>query len=207
MPDQEIDTYDDLTVAFASQWPARTDIAPISNHILRLAEALFNSKLRMRQMETTATLTPDIDNICALPTDYIEYKRVVELASIRRRLAYITEDAADRLYPTRSAGLACNFTILGSGLMAFPLSTNDIELTYYQKIPALSGDNQTNWLLTEHPNAYMHACLMYVGQYVQDADRMLSESQFLQTYLDLMAAVENRGKFGNAGVTLGGCTP
>jgi hypothetical protein len=199
-------TYSDLVTAITTDWPARPDILANADQFIVLAEAIFNSKLRMRQMETTATLTP-VSNLCTLPTDYIEYKRVVEVASIRRPLDYITEDAADRLYPDRASGLACNFTILGTQLMAFPLSTNNIELTYYQKIPALSGSNTTNWLLTAHPNAYLHACLLYVGEYIKDAERISGESQFLQSYIDLMQSVDNRGKFGNAGVTLTGCTP
>jgi len=199
-------TYSDLVTAITSDWPARSDIAASADQFIVLAEAIANSKLRMRQMETTATLTP-VSNLCTLPTDYIEYKRAVEVASIRRRLEYITEDAADALYPDRASGLACNFTILGSQLMAFPLSTNDIELTYYQKIPGLTSTNTTNWLLTAHPNFYLHACLLYVGEYIGDATRVSNESQFLQSYIDLMNAVENRGKFGNAGVTLTGCTP
>jgi hypothetical protein len=199
-------TYSDLVTAITSDWPARTDLAANVDQFIVLAEAIFNSKLRMRQMETTATLVP-VSNLCTLPTDYIEYKRVVEVASIRRPLDYITEDAADRLYPDRASGLACNFTILGTQLMAFPLSTNNIELTYYQKIPGLTSTNTTNWLLTAHPNAYLHACLLYVGEFIKDADRVATESQFLQSYFDLMNAVENRGKFGNAGVTLTGCTP
>lgn len=201
-----ISTYSDLVTAITNDWPARSDISANADQFIGLAEAVLNSKLRMRQMETTATLTP-VSNLCTLPTDYLEYKRVVEVASIRRPLDYITEDAADRLYPDHAAGLACNFTILGTQLMAFPLSSNDIELTYYQKIPGLSGSNTTNWLLTAHPNAYLHACLLYVGEYIRDADRVSTESQFLQSYIDLMNAVETRGKFGNAGVTLTGCTP
>jgi hypothetical protein len=46
-----------------------------------------------------------------------------------------------------------------------------------------------------------------VGEYIKDADRISTESQFLQSYIDLMNSVEARGKFGNAGVTLTGCTP
>lgn len=199
-------SYSDLVTAITTDWPARPDILANVDQFIVLAEAIFNSKLRMRQMETTATLTPVL-NLCTLPTDYIEYKRVVEVASIRRPLEYITEDAADRIYPDRAAGLACNFTILGTQLMAFPLSTNNIELTYYQKIPALTSTNTTNWLLTAHPNAYLHACLLYVGEYIQDSGRISAESQFLQSYIDLMHSVDNRGKFGNAGVTLTGCTP
>jgi hypothetical protein len=201
-----IATYADLVTAISSDWPARSDIASAADTFIQLAEAIFNSKLRMRQMEATTTLTP-VSNLCTLPTDYIEYKRVVEVASIRRPLTYITEDAADRLYPDRAAGLACNFTIMGSQLQAFPLSSNDIELTYYQKIPGLTSSNTTNWLLTAHPNAYLHACLLYVGEYIKDADRIATESQFLQSYIDVMMSAETRSKFGNAGVTLTGCTP
>jgi hypothetical protein len=199
-------TYADLVTAITTDWPARPEISTNVDQFIALAEAIFNSKLRMRQMETTATLVP-VSNLCTLPSDYIEYKRVVEVASIRRPLDYITEDAADRLYPDRASGLACNFTILGTQLMAFPLSTNNIELTYYQKIPGLTSTNTTNWLLTAHPNAYLHACLLYVGEFIKDADRVATESHFLQSYFDLMNAVETRGKFGNAGVTLTGCTP
>jgi hypothetical protein len=201
-----IATYSDLVTAFTSDWPARSDIAAVADTIIQLAEAVFNAKLRMRQMETTATLTP-VSNLCTLPSDYLESKRVVEVASIRRRLEYITEDAADALYPDRASGLACNFTIMGTQLQAFPLSSNNIELTYYQKIPGLTSTNTTNWLLTAHPNFYLHACLLYVGEYIKDADRISTESQFLQSYIDLMNSVEARGKFGNAGVTLTGCTP
>jgi hypothetical protein len=201
-----IATYSDLVTAITSDWPARSDIAAIADTVIQLAEGIFNGKLRMRQMETTATLVP-VSNLCTLPSDYLEYKRVVEVASIRRRLDYITEDASDALYPDRAAGLACNFTILGTQLQAFPLSSNNIELTYYQKIPGLTSTNTTNWLLTAHPNAYLHACLLYIGEYIKDADRISTESQFLQSYIDLMNSLEMRGKFGNAGVTLTGITP
>lgn len=199
-------TYSDLVTAVTSDWPARSDIATNADQFIALAEAIFNNKLRMRQMETTVSLTP-VSNLCTLPSDYIEYKRVVEKASIRRPLDYITEDAADRIYPDRAAGLACNFTIMGTQLQAFPLSSNDIELTYYQKIPGLTSTNTTNWLLTAHPNVYLHACLLYVGEFIKDAGRIATESQFLQSYIDIMMSAENRGKFGNAGVTLTGCTP
>jgi hypothetical protein len=201
-----IATYSDLVTAITSDWPARSDIAAIADTVIQLAEGIFNGKLRMRQMETTTTLVP-VSNLCTLPSDYLEYKRVVEVASIRRRLDYITEDASDALYPDRAAGLACNFTILGTQLQAFPLSSNNIELTYYQKIPGLTSTNTTNWLLTAHPNAYLHACLLYIGEYIKDADRISTESQFLQSYIDLMNSLEMRGKFGNAGVTLTGITP
>lgn len=204
-----ITTYAELKTAIPNWFRDRQDLAAQTDEFIDLAEALLNSKLRCRQMETVASLTPT-NNVCTLPTDYVEYKRVVEEASIRRKLAYITEDAADGLYPSRYSGLACHFMIVGSSLTALPLSANNIELTYYQKLPALSDSNTTNWLLTEHPGLYLHACLMYAAEYVSDGlnvDDIARESKWVETYLGTISEVDNRGKFGNAGVVLQGITP
>lgn len=118
------------------------------------------SPLRVREMVAVTSLAPTA-GACTLPTDYLEYRRVVEEASIRRDLRYIAPTAVEQAYADRAGGLACDFTIIGSSLLMFPVSSNDIELTYYQKIPALSSGNTTNWLLTKHPTLYLHGGLMH----------------------------------------------
>lgn len=199
-----VTNYSELKTAFgASGWFLGRDMTTQVDEIIDLAEAYLNTKLRCRQMETTTDLTP-ASNVCTLPTDYLEYKRVVEKASIRRRLDYITEDAADRLYPTRSSGLACHFMIVGSSLTALPLSANDIELTYYQKVPALSDSATTNWLLTAHPGLYVAACKMYAAEYVEEDEIVQKEALLVGQYIENIHALDNRAKFGNAGVTLPG---
>lgn len=186
-----------------SEWYKGRDLSADVDVFIDLAEAYFNAKLRARQMETIASISHS-SNTYALPSDYLEYKRVVEKASIRRRLEYIAEDAVEELYPTRASGLSCHFTIIGSTIYTFPLSTTDIELTYYAKIPALSGSATTNWLLLAHPGLYLHACLMYAAEYVKDGDDILKEAQFVETYIDNIHALDNRAKFARAGVTLSG---
>lgn len=198
-----ISTYADLKAAITLWFMGRSDLAEVSDDMIDLTEGLLNQTLRCREMETIASLTPT-NNVCTLPTDYIEYKRVVELASIRRPLEYITESGADDLYPTRAAGLACNFMIIGNDLTALPLSSNDIELTYYQALPALSEDNTTNWLLTKFPNVYLHGCLMHAAEYVKNTEEGVKEGGLFQRYIDMLTASDNRAKFGNAGVTLSG---
>jgi hypothetical protein len=199
----EITDYSSLKNEMLSWYKDRTDLAGFADTVVDLTEAYFNLKLRVREMEATTDLTPT-DNVCTLPSDYIEYKRVVELASIRRPMEYITEDAADRIYPTRASGLACNFMIVGDDLTALPLSSNDIELTYYQKIPALSDSNTTNWLLTKLPNLYLHTGMMYLAELAEDDAKMTKEIPLVERFVDLLNAADNRGKFGNAGVTLTG---
>lgn len=199
-----ISTYVELQTAIQDWYEDRADLQPFTADFISLAEAYFNLNLRVRQMETSTDLTPDGDGVCTLPTDYIEAKRVVELASIRRALEYITEDAADDYYPTRSADLACHYMILGSELTALPISSNDIELSYYQAIPALSDSNTTNWLLTKSPNLYLHTCLMYAAEWLHENDEVAKEAALVARFVDLLQGADNRGKFGNAGMTLRG---
>ncbi len=200
-----ITTYTGLKAAIQSFYKDRSDL-PFDD-LIGLAEAYFNVELRCREMEVVEDLTPDVDGVCTLPTDYLEYKRVVELASIRRPLEYITEDGADSLYPTRTAGLACHFMIVGNELTALEISSNDIELTYYQQIPALSDSNSTNWLLTRMPNLYLHCCLMYAAEWAKDPSStasMVHEAALVDKYKQLLIGLDNRAKFANAGVTIPG---
>lgn len=199
-----ISTYVELKTAIQAWYEDRADIQPFAADFITLAEAYFNLNLRVREMETKSSLTPDGNGVCTLPADYIEAKRVVELASIRRPLEYITEDAADDFYPTRPSDLACHYMILGETLTALPISTNNIELTYYQEVPALSTQNTTNWLLAKSPNLYLHTCLMYAAEWLHEDAEISKETAFVTRFVELLQGADNRAKFGNAGMTLRG---
>lgn len=198
-----IASYSDLKSAITNWFLGRSDLASNVGDFIALTESYFNLKLRCREMETVVSLTP-ASNVCTLPADYLEYKRVVEEVSPRRRLAYITEDAADALYPFRQSGLANHFTIIGNALTALPLSTNNIELTYYAKVPALSDTATTNWLLAHSPNLYLHGCLFYAAEFVRDDEQMVKEGALIGKYMDDLQSLDMRSKFGNAGVTMTG---
>ena len=172
-------TFSELKTAIAA-WSDTSDVTAYLGDFVTLATSMLNRggdnipAVRAREMVTVTDLTPTA-GVCTLPTDYLQYRRVVEEASIRRELTYITPAVADTDYPTRDSGLANNFTIVGDSLYMFPVSSNDIELTYYQAIPDLSDSNTTNWLLDKHPNVYLHACLLQLGLFRRD-DELVSRS-------------------------------
>lgn len=198
-----ISTYAELKSAIQNWFMDRADLAGFADEFIDLAEAYLNLNLRCREMETIASLAP-VANVCTLPSDYLEQKRVVEKGALRRPLEFITEDVVDSYYPTRAGGPACHFTITGGTLTAYPLSGNDIELTYYQALPPLSGANPTNWLLAKSPNLYLHACLMYAAEFVKDDAEFAREGAFVAQFLGLINAANERAKFGNAGIALRG---
>lgn len=201
-----ITSYSELKTALTAWYEDRSDLSAYTDEFIDLAEAWLNTTLRCRQMEAVSDLTPTA-GVCTLPGDYLEARRVVEKASIRRPLAWIAPATAESLYPSRVGGLSCHYTIVGESLYTFPLAAGDIELTYYQKLPALSDANTSNWLLAALPNLYLHAGLMMAAEFVRDEARMKLEADLAGAYVARLAALDERANVGNAGVTLSMVTP
>jgi hypothetical protein len=155
---------------------------------IRMATDGFNygadamAPLRVPQMLEVVSLTP-VNAVCTLPTDFLQYRDVVQEASIRRPFRYITSSSADQLYADRSGGPATSFSIVGNLLYMFPLGSTDIELTYYQKIPQLVADGDTNWLLTAHPTLYLHAGILQVGLFRRNDDLISRSVAFMNSYV------------------------
>lgn len=162
--------------------------------------------LRCREMESVTDLTPS-SGICTLPSDYLQYRRVVEKTSHRRELTYITPDQAEVLYANRAAGLADAFTIIGSSLYTFPLASNDIELTYYEKIDNLSGASTTNWVLLRSPQIYVRGCLMFAADYFRHDTEFVKQATMLRTLVAGLNGSNMLANYARAGLRIKGDTP
>lgn len=191
---------------------ARSDMAAYASDFITMAENWLNygseniSGLRCREMELTVSLTPT-DGACTIPSDYLEYRRVAETTSTRRPLTYITADMADTLYPTRAAGLAEHFTIVGSSLVTFPSSANDIELVYYQAIPPLTETDDTNWLLTKSPSLYLRASLVQAYDFIKNNEEMAKQAALASALIAGLNRTDVIGRYARAGLTMRGVTP
>ena len=202
-----ITTFDELKTAIGD-WMDRSDLTSYLADFITLAEGHLNRNLRHRKMVTSTDITPT-SNVYALPTDYLHYIRVVEKGSIRYALKYIEADAAEYLYPSSPAGIPVHFTIVGDNLKAYPLSSNDIELTYRQKLTALSDANTSNWLLAASPETYLRASQMMAMQFINETStpRYQATALLLQKLINDLNEESNLGERYKAGVQLNGPTP
>lgn len=190
---------------------ARSDLSTVAPELIGFATDYFNyggdhlsdPPLRIREMEEVTSLTP-VSGVCSLPTDYLQYRRVVEEMATRRPLKYITPDAAEEMYASRYAGLARHFTIIGSSLYTFPLASNDIELTYYQRIPHLTVSNTTNWLLTLHPQIYLRAAMVAACVYIKDFQQAEANRGLLRALVSGLNGSNMLGNYANAGMRIAG---
>jgi len=130
-------------------------------------EADANSRLRVLPMETSVLLTTASGDV-ALPADYITWR------TVRPTVATITAPSSLPPYeeleyvhpaylPPVGRGFDRLFTIEGNTFKVRPVDdrADAYEFHYYQKVPTLvSSDLNSNWLLSEYPNAYLFGLMV-----------------------------------------------
>jgi hypothetical protein len=161
-------TYAELRTAIAD-WLARSDLTSYIPDFITLFEAHANRRLRVRQMETSTTLTPSSGS-ATLPSDYLAWRRVTWTGDVRNELEYVHPSYLQAAYPDTPSGTPRIFTIEGSTLKVRPVSTTGLEFDYYEKIDALSGT--VNWLYTAHPDAYLFGSLAEAQGFNVDFEKL-----------------------------------
>jgi len=112
----------------------------------------------VRQMEAVTSLTTTNGEV-SLPSDYLLWRTIRPNAVTRWPWEELDYVHPAYLPPTTAAlgAIPRLFTIEGSLFKTRPIDDiNAYEFHYYRQIPSLVGDNaNTNWLLTEYPDAYL----------------------------------------------------
>lgn len=176
-----------------SDWIARSDVtdAVLSDCVV-MFEAVANRRLRVRQMETSTTLTPS-GGTASLPSDYLMWRSVTWEGSPTQQLEYVEPTWLRAAYNSTDADTPTVFTIEGSNFVLRPTSTTSVTLRYFQKIPDLAT-NSTNWLLTAHPDVYLHGCLYQVYKYLRDAEGAQAYFTLMDDGLDQIKKLSEKSK-------------
>jgi hypothetical protein len=194
-----LDTYTNLKTEI-SDWLARADSTSIADTLIDLAEAQASRLFRLRQMESEATATAA--EFVALPSDFIEMRDLQYVASPVVSLEYITPELADVWYSSGASGIPKFYTLVGNQIRLIPppsSSSTDIRISYWQKVPALTSLNTTNWLLTDYPDYYLFGSLMYGRAWLQDVN---TAAAIKAGFDRVMAEIDRAGRRSNVGGSL-----
>jgi len=160
-----ITNYSELQTS-VTNWLSRTNdtnLIALFPDCITLAESKFNRVLRTRNMEASASLTP-ASGVCTLPTDYLELRRIYIDTDTPIELEYLPPEQFYVKFPiltNSSISPSRYYTIEGASIiLSDQVTTNSVKILYYQKIPALTALNTTNWLLSNHPDIYLYATLL-----------------------------------------------
>lgn len=175
-------------------WADRSDLTAVDDDFVNLADARIRKdfagqSIRVRDMETITDLTPS-SGVVTLPTNFLAMKRVLAVTSPVRRLEFRPQNWTDEAYPDGASGNPSFYTVVGSSLYMFPLTTSDIRLTYYAYPTALSDDDPTNWLLTKYPDVYLYAGLVELELYTGNTEGV---AKWLAAYQAALEALSNSG--------------
>jgi hypothetical protein len=169
-------------------------------------ERAANRRLRVRQQETTAQLTPaPIGASCSgapLPVDYLAFRRVTWNGMASQgstwELEYVVPTYMHFRFPVinNSVGVPQIFTIENGNLLVPTLNSSPIELAYFQKIPALGTPqgSGTNWLLSEHADVYLWGSLCEAAAFVLDLEKAAFWKTRRDELFDEIIALSNKSR-------------
>lgn len=200
-------SYTDLMASIQNWMYDRPDLAPMCGDFIALTEGELNQELRTRSQLTTVTVTPDENGTASLPEDYASFRQVTAQTNPRRPLSLVAPWYRDAEMPYRMAGDPTYFTIDGGTITILPLTSSNVEISYYAKIPPLSDTNTSNWLLAAYPNIYLYGACRQAAIFIGDTDR---ESRMERAYANALSsfkASEELAMYSRASARASGPTP
>lgn len=201
-------TYSDLSTAIGT-WEERTLTSAETDEFILIAEANANLRLASDfRRRTSATVNTDSSGIGTLPTSFIGMTALtrdvlgslplkqVSYAALIERNPY--EDADDaQVYALTSA----------TTLIVSPVTDDNFLAVYSTIVPALTGSNTTNWLLTLAPHYYLFACQSAASAKFKDYATAAMLDGKANDILDQVISQGNVAEYGNAELTMAMCTP
>lgn len=166
-----ITTYTTLQSTIAD-YLNRADLTAQIPTFIQLAEADMNTRLRTREMIVRAEATSSNEYV-QLPSDWVEAINL-HIVDGKQPLRFVTLDEADRIVAEKYYTQVIAYSLMNGALELVPPpgSDVDIEMIYYGKIPALSAQQATNWLLTKAPDVYLYGSLLHAQPFLMDDQRM-----------------------------------
>jgi hypothetical protein len=205
-----LDTYANLQTAIAT-WLGRASDTNVTGSIpdmITLFESHAKKVLFTGRSEVTTTLTTTAGTATvALPSDFEELRSIkVSSSNPIVKLTYYTPEEMDATWVSTSSqtGPEIGYTIEGTNLRfaPTPTSADTITIGYIQGIPALSNSNTTNWLLTNHPEAYLFGALTEAEAFVGDDDRFPLWMQRRDQALERIAEADRKARWGGGSLQI-----
>lgn len=195
-------TYSDLKTSIAN-WLNRTDLtSEISDDFIILTEADLNSKLRVRKMITSTSITIDSETE-SIPADFLQIRDFfITEGGTKNALKYITPAQMDEIRGSSTSGLPQTYTILGDNFRFAPIPSSSYTgtLNYYAKFAALSDSNTSNYILTHHPSIYLYGSLYHAANFLGGIEpRQVQQwQQMYSTSLERLERNDREDQYGNA---------
>lgn len=204
----EIDSWSTLKDYITEETDGKASSSQLGAYIRR-AESRIRRALAIRPvapMQTSTSLTftgetavgpSDMVRPYALElTDGVNRQEVSFVERENISAYQLFNDSRVNDYPaTDSSGYYPHyFTMNDQTLRFWPAQSRELTgtLYYFQKLPALSEDNQSNWMLRDHPDVYLDGALYYAYRAMPDIEKAsLMKDIFEQALSEALEAYQD----------------
>ena len=186
--------YTDLKASVAD-FLNRSDLTSVIPDFVTMAEAEFNRTLRVREM-SVRTQAPIDSQYVKLPDDFLGMRNIELMTDPVTPLEYKNLQNLDIHRRNDKTGKPLYYSIIQNNIEFAPVPDAEytLEIVYYQRIPTLSA-NSTNWLLTNHPDAYLYGTLMHSAPYLQQDERVGLWAGKYQQIIEQITTSDEKAKF------------
>ena len=192
-----ITNYTELQTAVSS-WLKRSDLTANIPDFITLAESKLNRRLRLRAMDqlddlTTSTLVRTL----AFPANMVELMdmAIVEDDGSLTELTFVTQE---NFYDTILTTASTPTTYTVRDVIEFNCVSDQaytVKVHFLEGF-ALSVGSPTNWLLTNHPDAYLFGALSEAAPFIKDDARYPMWQNRFDVAIREINAKETRSKTG-----------
>jgi hypothetical protein len=147
-------------VAALLLWLSEDDGSAQLREFIALGERHLNRAVFTPDREAALSIAAEARSE-ALPADFWGFKTGPWVDGARQApLEKVTPGRLRDLHPTAATGVPRHYAIEGETILFGPTPAGAaIKGLYYAVIPALGDETPSNWLLADHPDAYLAAAL------------------------------------------------
>jgi hypothetical protein len=171
-----ISTYGELKTAVGS-YLNRSDLTSYIQDFIRLGERRIsygsdapNPSVPLRipamQNQTSGTIT---NSSISFPTGFLE---VIRLKGVSGTIYWTLDYAPNQRFTEleQDSNVPTHYTFLNNAIKTAGTGAASYVLDYYKAFTALASDSDTNWLLTNAPDAYLFAALLESAPFIADLE-------------------------------------
>ena len=176
----------------------RSDLTSVIPDFITLTEAKLNRILRIRPMQkrVSTTLTSG-DAFVDLPNDFLEATQIFIDSNPNKVLNYVNANQIELENIQETSGTPSQYTITGDEFQLSPIpdSGYTLKISYYAKIPALSTENTSNYLLASYPQVYLYGALLEAQPYIVNDERITVWMSLFNEAVQLINRDDEQGRY------------
>jgi hypothetical protein len=168
-----------------------TKLDALMPSFIALAESYMNRTLRTPEME--AIYNPvAITGAFTLPDDFLALR---SLTAKGEPLQAMSPSTLAHAFGTLT-GIPRGYAISGRSVKIAPLGTDALELAYWQRIPPLTLNSPTNWVLDLNSDLYLYGTLLSAETYIDNPSRIAQWQAAFEGAVDQLVRSSSKARWG-----------